>query len=108
MNELNGTDKLKGILTFAAYNFLKQQRRECYGMLEGYRELACAILYQAYLDMELKGRRGGFNFRCRQDALAFLDSKWFEQLCLELDLNEYVIRRSLAYDLQRKRTAGDG
>lgn len=60
-----------------------------------YRDLACEIVYQTYLDLQTTSRRGGENFLIRQDALAFLESDWFITLCLAINLDPAVARRNI-------------
>lgn len=57
------------------------------GMQLGYRDLACEILVQTCLDLLDKRRKGGRNFQNKQDALAFLHTDWFEELCYFLELD---------------------
>jgi len=60
-----------------------------------YRDLACEILYQTYLDLQTKSRKGGENFLIRQDALTFLESDWFITLCLAVNLDPAAAKKKI-------------
>ncbi|WP_276357656.1 hypothetical protein [Cohnella caldifontis] len=61
----------------------------------GYIHLVHEILLTTHWDLQLRARKGGQNFRHRQDALAFLDTEWFETLCQSVDLNPSCVRKNL-------------
>lgn len=61
----------------------------------GYRQLVCEMLLLTHHDLQRRGRTGGINFQRRQDALAFVESAWFEQLCGMVDLEPERVRKSL-------------
>jgi hypothetical protein len=71
----------------------------------GYHELIHEILLTTYWDLQQRARKGGQIFRYRQDALAFLETEWFETLCQAVDLNPSLVKRSMihtAYRMERQ------
>ncbi len=60
----------------------------------GYYYLICEILLITHYDLKHRERKGGRNFQARQDALAFLETEWFEILCMTVDLDHEWVRES--------------
>lgn len=70
----------------------------------GYEDLVYEILLLTHFDLKQRGRKGGQNFRNRQDALAFMESQWFETLCHSVDLEPHTVKMNLmraAYEPQK-------
>lgn len=63
--------------------------------LPGYQALICEILLLTYSDLKYKGRKGGENFKNRQNALAFIESAWFNFLCESIGLDADQMRSKL-------------
>lgn len=61
----------------------------------GYHTLICEVLLLTYSDLACKGRKGGENFKNRQDALTFIESAWFDFLCEAIDLDADRVRSNL-------------
>ncbi|KKC47799.1 hypothetical protein CA600_05280 [Paenibacillus sp. VTT E-133280] len=64
-------------------------------MNEGVRTLICEILILTYLDISPRPKKGGKNFQNRQEALAFLNTAWFEVLCAGIELEPEIVRRKM-------------
>lgn len=62
--------------------------------LSGYYHLIYEILLITHFDLKQRARKGGRNFQDRQDALAFLETEWFEILCITVDLDHSRVRDS--------------
>lgn len=53
----------------------------------GYKDLICELLLLTLSDVKMRSKKGGEHFQKRQEALAFLESEWFEELCIAVDLD---------------------
>ena len=69
----------------------------------GYYYLICEIFLLTHFDLKHRARKGGCNFQYRQDALAFLETEWFEILCVSIDLDPVRVRNSLIRTSNYKR-----
>lgn len=67
----------------------------------GYQQLILSILLQAKHDAKIIPKRKGkyylsrLDVLIRQDAMYFMKTKWFEELCLTVDLEPSSVRRAI-------------
>lgn len=74
-------------------------------LVSGYSQLICELLLLTYQDINNRERRGGRHFQYRQEALAFIETEWFEFLCLSVNLDPDYVRNSfLRNSVGKKRT----
>ena len=67
--------------------------------MPGYAQLIRELLILTYHDLNNRQRTGGRNFQHRQEALAFLQTEWFEYLCTSIDLDPDYVRGRFAGDV---------
>lgn len=66
----------------------------------GYRQLIVSILLQVKNDLEIIPKRKGKYYLSRsdilaqQDALRFMETQWFEELCLAVDLEPLSVKEA--------------
>lgn len=53
----------------------------------GYTELICELLLLTLSDIKVRSKKGGGNFQKRQEALTFIETEWFETLCIAIDMD---------------------
>lgn len=69
----------------------------------GYTELICELLLLTFSDVKMRSKKGGKNFQKRQEALAFLETEWFETLCVAVDLDPLAVKHCVIQASQVKR-----
>jgi hypothetical protein len=63
-------------------------------MPAGYCHLIREILMLTRSDLKIDAKKKGLHFMIRQDALSFIQTEWFEFLCIAMDLNAEPFGRS--------------
>lgn len=69
----------------------------------GYEKLIQEMLILTKQDLKIRSRKKGRFFQVRQDALTFIDTEWFEALCMAVQLDPEAVRHRLLVQAARQR-----
>lgn len=63
-------------------------------MPQGYCLLILEMLLLTRSDLKIRAKNKGRFYQMRQDAIAFINTEWFESLCISVSLDPDAVRDS--------------
>ncbi|UVI31152.1 hypothetical protein [Paenibacillus spongiae] len=64
-------------------------------MPSGYMILVQEVILLAQMDATKKCSRRGPSYEAKEEALHFLQTEWFEMLCMSIDLDPHAVREAI-------------